>query len=240
MAEAPSRGPRGYPDFQRVENWDGPEFVPLTSPVIPELKPFATGYVDCSRYSATALQIEVFLGTVKCEVEWSSEPGFTGRIGAKTWRMAFGTGGSGYLRLTNLGPFVNLIIHSVGAEAAVHLHAIFTNRVPTQEAIPVSEQILKNTSVYKAGETKIIGVEELATGTAHVILSGFAGTACNVSTVGINLAGEERFLGFTNFVTGIGPLPTLGEFHLPLQPWYAKIQNGPGEQEIAFQVLVSP
>jgi hypothetical protein len=240
MPVTPSRGPRGYPDFQRTENWDGPIVTELVEETIPEGKVKGTGLFDCSRYAATSGYVEMTAGSMFCVAEWYTAEAGGALIGKRAWKMTPTAGSKGTLRLTNLGPWCGITFHALVGGCTVKYAFQLTNRLPTQEAIPETEQIHRNSSVYKAAEQKVFKLTELATGTAHVVIDGLGGHAANIELLGENASAEEYPLGYVNMTTEIGALPTVGEIHVPLAPLTVVVSNGGNEQTLQTQVIVAP
>jgi hypothetical protein len=242
MPTVPSRGPYGYRDYQRQENWDG---APITSGLV-HLEPgkeFTENLVpetDVSRYASVQGIMTCTEGEVLVVVEWLSEPtGGTG-VGRREFWMRANRGNVAFYRFSNQGPGMYISIAGKAAKNKFAGTCIATNRVPVTEVTARSEQVHSAGSVYKANEQKEFLITELATGTAHVVLNASAGKACNVGLLWITPAGAELYLGFVNLVAEIGNLPTTGEIHVPLGPLRVVVTNGPNEQTIQSQVNIAP
>lgn len=240
MPTAPSRGPRGYPDFQRVENWDGTEIIPAKSFPVKEAEVIGTELIDVSRFTAVALTAECSEGEVLVQAEWWATVAEEGLLGLKQWRMGAACGRFGYFRISNLGPFFRLRIKGIAAKSNFIWESITTNRQPIQEAVPKQEVLATFADVLGINGEATHKVLEMASGTLHLVVSATVGEPCRAESLIHNAAGQLITNGGVSLVAGLGTAPTVGEMRLPVAPLEVAVVNGAKAQTVVTTVLVAP
>jgi|SRR5271165_143678 len=238
MPEEPSRGPHGYPDYQRVENLDGPLLIP--NEVHKQIKgaSFTTGSLDCGRYAATVFRSEILKGAYKLVVSWDSgSPSFL-PVGKKEWRQTLLAGQRSFIRLSNLGPGISVSAEGLEEPNELEFLALLTNRQPTQEAIPTDPMVHRQSFIYKAKEQRTFQIPRLATGTAHFGVSVSNAGAATIAIAGTNGSGLSSNIGFQVMPAGLGA--QFSECVAPLEPLEVIVVNGEVEQTVTSVVVISP
>jgi hypothetical protein len=186
-----SRGPAGYPDYQRVENYDGPPFLSKHAVKLAALTVEEFTKLDVSRYTATALTAEITKGLLQIYITWWANEAETVLLGQKEYLVTATAGEVGVLRITNLGPFMRIQFKAIKEEAVATVSASSTNRQPTQEAIPSSSVLLNSLKAYAANEERTFSLPELVSGPIRVQLDNKASHPCAVFVEAINTIGEQ-------------------------------------------------
>lgn len=126
---------RGYRDWQREVNYDGPLFEYLSAQAIGvELD---LGSFDVSRYAYLAGRVQCLGGDVAMTVAWYADDPPTKPVGVRIIPLTVNVANYQQFRLLNLGPFCVVALTPIdGAGNAVNLSLFPSNRVHPLEFIP--------------------------------------------------------------------------------------------------------
>lgn len=161
--------PLGYPDFQRLSNWDGPVLwqptpgaysATLTSPVM---------RVD--RYQSLAVLVLLTAGKVLFSANWYADQALSTQIGS---RQIFLDGAAGQYasgRLVNLGAWCQVqLLQMAGGSFTLSTTAIApTNRGALSEFAPVEPVLISaQARGIVIGATTTLSATRISTGRAHL------------------------------------------------------------------------
>ena len=139
------QGPRGYGDWQRVVNWDGPLVydVPSTARV----GVVTTPTIETSRYAYLAGVLEVGENPVQVHAQWFADEKLTKQVGQRQFFLDPLILAASQLRLPNLGPWFAANFNPAEAGTAWKQTArlFLTNRVHPLEYIPLQTLLLDAT-----------------------------------------------------------------------------------------------
>lgn len=155
-------GPRGYADWQRVVNWDGPSILDHTG-AVPGGGPVSSGILEASRYGYIGGIIQANNPSVKVTLEWFLDAAGTILLAKRTLWLAVNITNPAQLRVPNLGPWVRVSTNKASGEYTLTAHLFLTNRTHPCELIP-SESLLINTvpTIATAGEVTIFPTDYFA------------------------------------------------------------------------------
>lgn len=231
-----SRGPRGYPDYQRVENYDGEQILKER-----ELKTFkgvvtGIGPFDVSRYAAIKVRAECITGAGILKLSYGTEEGGAAFIGKKEIVMTSTTGATAVLEIQNLGPELTVEWEALTEPGTVKVTVVPTNRNIVQMAVPSQDVLLHIQPKLKAKSFTEFPVTPLATGTGHLTIE--SGTPAGVfgRILGILEPGKFVLLGGLSMEAGhdIASVEAL----IPPIPIVIGITNGELEQELVATFTV--
>lgn len=126
----------GYPDWQRVQNWDGP--VLWQTNVVQGTVQQSSGLLDVSRFHTLSLYVDQNIGNATLFIEWFFDSAGTIASAARTIYLSALVNGGSFLRLPNLGASCKIFVQPIaGGNFETTLIAAGSNRVaPTEAAIP--------------------------------------------------------------------------------------------------------
>lgn len=231
-------GPLGSPDWQRVANWDGPVLLSAVTYEMPKGVERVTPVFDVSRYSALALNYSVIEGGAYMNVGWFGTSALGPPGQTRLFRLGPTGGTYGQLRLSNLGPFVQIGLQGSGESNKISLSAQPTNRPPQQEAIPYGAVILKGAKTFAANETYTEYSGQLASGILRVSANTGAAKPFYLRAYVATGDGEELPIGQAEVGTSgfFGQI----ECYLPPLPLKLEVHNLATEQSINWAATVQP
>lgn len=134
----------GYPDYQRVVDWDDPPFVATPERTLKEQTFW--GPFNTSRFAYLTGKIGgVFLkGQVPIEWEfsWFMEEAVNTEVGKRVVMTHPSMGVAAYIHLPNLGPWLRVRASFVGLEAKTSVVLLPTNRVIPSEIVQQTPMVL--------------------------------------------------------------------------------------------------
>lgn len=172
-------GAEGYPDYQRVVNWDGPIFVKERRA---QANKFSIVRAAVSRYANIAIRIAQHEAeaseTIVCTVKWFTAAVGGVEVGKRVFVRARPSEGPGnptqFVRLANLGPYVTIEFAPIvePKEWIADIYVAADNRLTPWET-PISEPLLLPETGFAManGETKRQQVRYYYSGPA--LLSAF-------------------------------------------------------------------
>lgn len=132
---------RGFPDYQRLVNRDsGPvyDYSPVLGNATIDL-----GVQDCSRYGYLGGQITDVVSSHLIQFTWYADVAHTKIIGIRELVISKNMGGGAFLRLVNLGPFVQVKLFPLGvANFKAQGVLFFTDRYHPLEFIPTTPTLI--------------------------------------------------------------------------------------------------
>lgn len=231
-----SRGPRGYPDYQRVENWDGPavftrQQVNITAGGEGEYETFET-----SRYAQLGVTMEAIIGKMTINFQFLTAKTGGATLGVKSYCMNPQVGRCN-LRVPVLGPYCRITVKATIEVASKLLTTVIpTNRLAPQEAIPRNNLLLNTVLSYEAAQKRSFVIPELASGKATCRFSNSGANGASLlasSEVPENLVVP---LAQANFLAGETFQEV--ELYIPPYPITVEIANGAIAQAIGLQILI--
>lgn len=135
MSPLVSAPARGYPDWQRIDNYDTP--VEWSQTLTSASSPINSPALDTSRFAYLGGYIQCTAGTMLVLITWCADQALTTQLGSRRFVLSGSIGALAQLRLPNLGPFVQITVQSAaGGSYTVAAQVILTNRVHPLEFIP--------------------------------------------------------------------------------------------------------
>lgn len=233
-----SRGPFGYPDYQHVENWEGPPFAGPETVKVEPAREFIIDRTPIRIYGYTTGQIHVYKGIFTIEAFWwATKEGGAATFG-KSWTMEEGIGERAIAHLLNQGEFIEIVMINVSSEdGEIEFRFSGTNRAAAQEFVPITSplRIASSEGKMKPNYEEFYNVSSIAAGPAQLILKGQGHPAT------IELAAHES--GFGAYPLAFGEVTatidsvTL-DVTLPPAPLQIAITNGAVEQELTATLTV--
>jgi hypothetical protein len=232
------QGPRGYQDYQREENYDGPTLL-AKEPLNPLKGGEVTkGIYNVSTYAALALFMKVSEGAFRVVIRWYADEAETVALGTRSFRFNQAVGFEGQLRISNLGPYVKIQFMGEAASNGADVSLVPTNRLPTQEGIPQTALVTAGSVKLKAGETHSIDLSQITTGTLRFVARSSAKAAYSLEVNVFEPSGSEQLL--TEVESEKESFFARLEAYLPSLPVILQIVNGPTEQTIQWSAIVQP
>jgi hypothetical protein len=233
-------GPRGYRDDQREENYDGPILESFQGLKLNEGVEKTLGPYDVSRYAAVAINAGIFGGSgrVRIELVWKASTTSSVVLAERSFLLKGNIGAGGQLRISNLGPALTIRIFAGETVPSLSFTVLPTNRLPTQEAVPIMPVLASGSVALAKGAEFGIHPTDLASGTLRVgvqgDLDGFIQVKADVLTPE-NVLAQIAADQFTEAEIG-GTL----EAYVPPLPLAIGIVNLGPEQTINYGVTVQP
>lgn len=176
-------GARGYPDWQRVQNWDGP--LVFSQSGVNHKGRFQTPIVEVSRFAAIEGRVKAFIAPVLLTLEWFAGPTEETLTGQRQLVLTPEISEWAQLQIRNLGPWVRATFApvDVAVEWQLGLQLVCTNRAYPLELVP-RQSVLVNTSHafaeagsvtayptdYFAGPIRVEAINFNAAGPLEVVL----------------------------------------------------------------------
>ena len=136
-----SIGPGGYPDGQRVANWDGPTLWSETT--TPTNAAVASPVVNVSRYGYLAGFMDEFLSQSQVEISWFADRNAAISINRRQFVLTSQILHVASLRVPNLGPYAQVQVSAIGGVNYDFATLLFaTNRTHPLELIPQSPVLI--------------------------------------------------------------------------------------------------
>jgi hypothetical protein len=171
-------GPRGYPDYQRVENWDGPEA--LTNFGVLNTGKVESAIVECSRYGYLTGCVGVGVNQVVLNVEYFYDEAGANFIGIRQLILDPQTLNTGQVNLPNLGPFIKVIVKPTSETTKWEgfIRLFLSNRLsPTELRLPVP-LLAEGTQAFGSAGSVIVPLAGYFSGPARALVyAGGASTA---------------------------------------------------------------
>lgn len=215
---------RGYPDYQRVENWDSD--VVWNPGQATGGAPVDSGYIDVSRFACLLFNPVVTVGQVVVSIVWSNDDAGNLQLGSLQWCMDAAIGSSGAYRHTlNQGPFARIFVVPISASATVDPIALVDNRTGVLDFTPFAPTLIdEQNSPLGANQTATLYPTGLYAGPVHtwfepawasgiLTLDTLAtdGTYHVASVIDIPGAGDQSYVQLT-----------------PVGAWRMRVENGTG------------
>lgn len=162
-------GPLGSPDWQKVQNWDGPA---LNYGFRKASAPFTVGPFNVSRYGYLAGQLGLGTGaTGQALFKWAIDEAFTESLGFRDLTLSNQFADFANLRLLNLGPFVEVeLIPEEGVLTGFTTRLIATNRAHPLELIPFKPVLLVAEHTFAGAGSVFLYPESYYGGPARLFL----------------------------------------------------------------------
>jgi len=156
---------RGYPDWQRIDNYDTGVLWPVNvvgSGAI-QLSPI----LDVSRFARSCIQVGVGVNSVTLVAQWYADDAGVTVVGERDIVLAAGMP-TFQLALVNMGPFVRLAYEPFGGNATNITSAMFaSNREFVSEMVPRQSLLINIQGAALAANSNI----------AAVVVDNYAGPA---------------------------------------------------------------
>ena len=139
-----STGPQGFPDYQRVVNWDSSALINDTGTA--RVGSFTYPAVFVGRYAYLAM-VAAVRGVPNCRmtVTWFSDAALSIGLGSVNIMLDPNNSGNCQLRLENLGAFAQITLASVGvANFTSHMTVIGSNRPYNIPVVPSDAGVIFN------------------------------------------------------------------------------------------------
>lgn len=125
----------GYPDWQRVVNWDSP--ILWEAPGAPFNVTLVSPIVDVSRYHLLVMLLELTGGDTQVTVTWYFDPAGTRIAGQRVFFTNHNCTAANWLRLANQGSFARVQIEPLNAgTVSPFVRMSGSNRTAPTEASP--------------------------------------------------------------------------------------------------------
>lgn len=189
---------RGYPDYQRVENWDGPEV--LTNFGTLNTGKVESPIVECSRYGYLTGSIGTGVNDAALKVEYFYDAAGTQFIGIRQMILSTNPLNTGQVNLPNLGPFMKVIVKPLteGTQWEGFIRLFLSNRLsPTELRLPVP-LLAEGEHAFLGAEGFLVPAAGYFAGPIRVYASMTAGeTAFSVETQAIPQLGVASLVDKT-------------------------------------------
>lgn len=146
-------GTTGYPDWQRIQNWDSPSLFSHTVPFVGDSD--GSGVLDVSRFGYMLIIDKQTGGPTFIEVDalWFEDSHGTVGLGEITWFLDGQMSNTAVYHLPNLGPFFKIVWNRFGgANGMTHTcNVVATNRFHQLQEIPSTSLLINSNGVNVAG-----------------------------------------------------------------------------------------
>lgn len=179
-------GPSGYPDWQRVSNWDGP--VAKLAVSGGALVSDQTPIFDVSRYAYLGGYDTTVLEPCGVQISWFADSAGVDLCGARRFALNHNMTAAQY-RLPNLGPYCQLVWSEGTGGAFQHRCVILpTNRFHPLEFVPANPQLLGIANQNIANNvTNTLWPSDYYAGPARVAFTcGTAGLTVTIQSIDSN------------------------------------------------------
>lgn len=210
----------GYPDGQRVQNYDGP--LQVDQQYNGAAASWVSAVFDCSRYARSAGFMWVGSGTAQVQLSWFADAAGTVTLGSRTFLLDQWVTNGGQFRIPNLGPFVSISVQSLTANPySYHVQMFQTNRESELEFIPSQRSLIwLPSTTLGAGVTQNLHPTDYYAGPVKVAVQFSAGTA-SLFVYFLNAQG-----GYDQAYAQNQPaLDSILDFLVPAGAWYVAIKN---------------
>ena len=102
----------GYPDFQRVVNWDSP--VLYSGSVTDETTYVQSGALDVSRYGYMGGYMQCYVGYCTVTLEWFLDQAMTTIVGQREFTLDQHIANICQPKIVNMGPFLQVTFEAIG------------------------------------------------------------------------------------------------------------------------------
>ena len=127
----------GYPDFQRVVNWDSP--VLYADSVVDETTYAQSGALDVSRYGYMGGYLEVSVGYCTVTLEWFLDQAMTTIVGQREFVLDQHVANICQPKMQHMGPFLQVTVEAIANAPFTASWSLFaTNRASQLEFMPVT------------------------------------------------------------------------------------------------------
>jgi hypothetical protein len=146
-------GPLGYPDWQRVNNYDSP--VLFAQVTVVSAGTIITPVLDVSRYAYLGGADQAITNSAQALITWYADSAGTIQTGQRVFSI-HASQGIAYYRLPNLGPYCTLAWLEFGGVHFQHSCQMFgTNRFHPLEFIPSRAQLITQSNVPLAASASV-------------------------------------------------------------------------------------
>lgn len=151
-----SFGPGGYPDGQRVQNWDGP--ILWNHDTGPTTTDVTSPVMDVSRFAYLCGNLSASQGNPDIIIDWYLDSAATIPVGGRSFAMSVNVGGGAQLRIPNLGPYVQITLaQAIVGTYRVVAYIFATNRVYALDFLPGGPLLIDQQDVtLGAGATAVL------------------------------------------------------------------------------------
>lgn len=133
---------QGYPDWQRIVNWDSPTLWAV--PNSPQVTGFQSPVLNVSRYGYLGGRLGLDAGTAYCTILWFSDAAGTLEVGQYTITLAQAVTNLAQFRIPNLGPYCQLQFTSLLAPNFTPRGLILaTNRPHPLPLVPLNAWLIQ-------------------------------------------------------------------------------------------------
>lgn len=222
-------GELGYPDFQKVANWDGPV---LAESGLNEM-PYATTF-PVGPYGYLNGSINVLSAYALASFEWGPTATFPKlpTMSVIKRQLILGNGeagglkgssGGALLRIPNWGPYCRLRVTQVGANNTLpHVTLAGTNRVSPYETLPATTPLVVASHVFAGAGVVTVAPAFFWSGPMRVVY--FSEAAGIASTVRLNgLLPPEGVETTFDFIT-VGSGVTVFNLYAPFTTWWLTVE----------------
>lgn len=178
-------GPRGYADWQRIQNWDGPQLDHRTGTVNHGI--VTTPIVQVDRYSHIEGQMSCGTNPVEMSFRWFADSAGTIHLAERRLALNPEIANPATLHLPNLGPWLQIFYIPAEVEAGEYTLTgtlIMTNRVYPLELVPLSSEVINSGHLFGGGGEVILWPVSYFAGPATLILFNSAAGAGFVDVQG--------------------------------------------------------
>lgn len=225
---------RGYSDYQRVDNWDGPILDQQTMHTFNA--PEQSGVLDVSRYAYIGGSMTATTGTAySFTANWYADQAASEFVGSRIFVIQASMGHQMQFRLPSIGPWLSMIWTPVTANAIRTNVIQATNRQHPLEIVPVTSILLTKQGVsIPATTTTRYFPTDYYSGPARVWVSG----AGIVGFLGV------EYLDTTNTWNPIDEMPLAagdnrGTITTPTGAWRIYVDNTTASAQ-TVDVVVTP
>ena len=133
----------GYPDFQRVVNWDSP--VLYSGSVTGETTYVQSGALDVSRYAYMGGYMQCYVGYCTVTLEWFLDQAMTTIVGQREFTLEQHIANICQPKIAHMGPFLQVTFEAIGNAPFTADWSLFaTNRAYPLEFVPVLSVLMDN------------------------------------------------------------------------------------------------
>lgn len=139
----------GYPDGQRLQNWDSPTFYSIINQRVPAQVQSPIG--DVSRYASVEGVVGVGIAQAFLTFQWYGDAQGNLVLGTRQFNLDPNINQAGQFLIPNMGPFLQVSISGFGGgDPSVYLTVNPTNRQRLLEWLPFNPVLIAQTNIALA------------------------------------------------------------------------------------------
>ena len=224
----------GYPDFQRVVNWDSP--VLYADSVLNETTYAQSGALDVSRYGYMGGYLEVSVGYCTVTLEWFLDQAMTTIVGQREFVLDQHVANICQPKMQHMGPFLQVTVEAIANAPFTASWSLFaTNRASSLDFVPVDALLIDEfTTSLNAGASYRLYAGDYYAGPASMWFQAPAAQWAIYYNM-LDVTGAQEIVNLFNPAQGNNNI----NFVTIPGYWYIDVVNGSGSVG-SFYITVHP